>query len=141
MVKIYFRFNLEIKELIKSLPGRKWSQECRYWYIFKQNFDLAIFIRKLEAYAEIDFSALEAFDQGEYTPIHDLESLPEKEDPIKRFEENHQRPRIQLPPEYLEKLIRKRYSLNTIKTYTTYMKSFIKEFKDRELDTITTGDK
>jgi integrase/recombinase XerD len=138
VLKIYFRFNLEIKELIKSLPGRKWSQEFHYWYISKQNFDLAIFIRKLEAYAEIDFSALEAFDQGEYTPIHDLESLPEKEDPIKRFEENHQRPRIQLPPEYLEKLIRKRYSLNTIKTYTTYMKSFIKEFKDRELDTIAT---
>ena len=50
-------------------------------------------------------------------PTHDLESLPEKEDPIKRFEENHQRPRIQLPPEYLEKLIRKRYSLNSIKFY------------------------
>jgi site-specific recombinase XerD len=138
VVKIYFRFSQEIKEIIKSLPGRRWSQEFRYWHISKQNFDLTIFIRKLESYAEIDFSALEAFDQGEYTPTHDLESLPEKEDPIKRFEENHQRPRIQLPPEYLEKLIRKRYSPNTIKTYSTYMKSFLEEFKDRELDTITT---
>jgi len=138
VVKIYFRFNLTIKEIIKSLPGRRWSQEFRYWYISKQNFNLTIFIKKLEVYAEIGFSALEAFDQGEYTPTHDLESLPEKEDPIKRFEENHQRPEIQLPPEYLEKLIRKHYSPNTIKTYTTYMRSFIEEFSRRKLDTITT---
>jgi len=138
VVKVYFRFNIEIKEIIKSLPGRRWSPEFRYWYISKQQFDLSIFIEKLENHAYIDYSALEAFDQGDYTTTRDIESLPEEEDPIKRFEENHRRPKVELPPEYLEKLIRKRYSPNTIKTYVTYMRSFIEEFIDRELDKITT---
>lgn len=44
----------------------------------------------------------------------------------------------ELPPEYLEKLIQKRYSQNTIKTYVSYMRSFREEFSNRELDSITT---
>ena len=43
----------------------------------------------------------------------------------------------ELPPEYLEKLIQKRYSQNTIKTYVSYMRSFREEFSERELDSIT----
>lgn len=43
-----------------------------------------------------------------------------------------------LPPEYIEKLSRKRYSPNTIKTYKTYMKSFVEAFNDCNLETITT---
>ena len=43
-----------------------------------------------------------------------------------------------LPPEYLEKLSRKRYSPNTIRTYRTYMKSFVVAFSNRKLETITT---
>jgi len=43
-----------------------------------------------------------------------------------------------IPPEYLNLLLRKRYSPNTIKTYLTYMKAFREEFADRELSTIST---
>lgn len=44
----------------------------------------------------------------------------------------------EVPPQYLEMLIRKRYSPNTIKTYMSYMKSFVKEFGDRDLESIST---
>lgn len=42
------------------------------------------------------------------------------------------------PKGYLEKLIRKRYSQNTIKTYLSYMRSFVEEFDGRNLESITT---
>lgn len=45
---------------------------------------------------------------------------------------------IELAPGYLEMLIQKGYSPNTIKTYLSYMKSFQEEFRERELGSITT---
>ncbi len=45
---------------------------------------------------------------------------------------------MELPSGYLEKLIQKRYSQNTIKTYMSYMRSFVEEFSDRNLGSVTT---
>ncbi len=45
---------------------------------------------------------------------------------------------MELPAGYLEKLTQKRYSPNTIKTYVSYMRSFMEEFEGRNLGTITT---
>ena len=44
---------------------------------------------------------------------------------------------MELPSGYLEKLIQKRYSQNTIKTYTSYMRSFVEEFSDKNLESVT----
>jgi len=40
----------------------------------------------------------------------------------------------------MEKLIQIRYSQNTIKTYVSYMRSFMQEFSDRNLESITTSE-
>lgn len=45
-----------------------------------------------------------------------------------------------LPEGYMEKLERMRYSRNTIKVYSHYMKDFMIHFHDRELHTITPGE-
>lgn len=81
---------------------------------------------------------MEAFDNKTYTPSPDDHSTTERDKHIKRFESFANRPKIELPSEYLEKLIRRRYSQNTIKTYVTYFRSFMEEFRERELDSITT---
>lgn len=138
MVKVHFEFNMKIIELIKSIPGRRWNKEFRYWYIPRRHFDLALFIAKLETHAAIDYSAIETLDNGTCIPEHTPRLSTEREDQVKIFEGSKQRNRIDLPSEYLEKLIRKRYSHNTIKTYVTYMRSFMEEFSGRELDSITT---
>ena len=44
---------------------------------------------------------------------------------------------IALPAGYLEKLEQKRYSINTIRPYTAYMKDFVAAFFDRDLAAIT----
>jgi site-specific recombinase XerD len=45
----------------------------------------------------------------------------------------------QIPREYLELLTRKRYSQNTIKTYTCYFREFIRYFDDRDLKSISSA--
>ncbi|MDF1575929.1 MAG: site-specific integrase [Bacteroidales bacterium] len=44
---------------------------------------------------------------------------------------------MELPSGYLEKLTQKRYSQNTIKTYVSYMRSFMDEFAGRDLQSVT----
>lgn len=68
---------------------------------------------RLSQFAEIDYSSLE-------TAANDCIYHPE------------------VPSQYLEKMLRKRYSPNTIKTYMSCMRSFVAEFPDRDLESITT---
>ena len=128
VIKVYFKFNKVIIELVKSLPGRRWNKESQYWYIPQMQFNLKMFLEKLESRAFIDYTALEAFDNGTYVPEEDYYSPTEREDHIKKFEEFKKKVKIDLPSEYMEKLIRRRYSQNTIKIYVTYMRSFMEEF-------------
>ena len=111
VVKIRFKYNKRIIEIIKAIPGRRWSPEAHFWYIPKKQFDLKSFLDHFGPDVVIDHSALDA------SPC-----------------EKH----IELPREYLEMLIRKRYSQNTIKTYVSYMRSFMEEFSHRNLGSITT---
>ena len=138
IVKIYFEFNKRIIEIIKSIPGRRWNSESRYWYIPQRLFNLAMFIDEMDSLALVDHSALEAFENGTYIPKPEIHNISERDNHISRFEKFRKKTSIELPSEYLEKLIRKRYSQNTIKTYVTYMRSFMEEFSEKELDSITT---
>jgi len=139
IVKIYFDYKKQIIEAIKTIPGRKWNQGGRFWYLPKKYFSLESFLGKLESIAEIDYSALEAFDEGsQYETVTDHQSNSERELAIQRFEALKKRPDVELPAQYLEILIRKRYSQNTIKAYLSYMKSFMEEFQDTSLGDITT---
>lgn len=139
IVKIYFEYNQQIIEAIKTFPGRKWNQGGRFWYLYKRLFLLESFLGKLGHIAEVDYSALEAFDKGsQYESIIDNQGTSERDLAIHRFESSKNLPDSELPKQYLEILIRKRYSQNTIKTYMSYMKSFIEEFHDTSLEEITT---
>lgn len=138
VVKLYFKYNWNIIELIRTLPGRRWNQEFRYWYIHSRQFDLAKLIDLLGRYADFDYTALEAFDDGVYVGIPEHEKARSKNVPLtKPRSRNKPEDKIKLPDEYYEKLLRKRYSPNTIKIYVCYMKSFMFEFRERELDSIS----
>ena len=138
IAKIYFEYNKKIIEIIKTIPERRWNQEGKFWYITKKNFSLGTFLLKLEQVAVVDFSALEAFDRSsQYEQKEDEQNTSERENAIQRFEAAIDVLEVGLPPQYLEILIRKRYSKNTMKTYMTYMKSFMEEFHDVPLDSIT----
>jgi len=111
IIKILFAYNRQIVEAVKGLPGRRWDHEKRFWYLPASRFHLPSLLSHLEAVAEIDYSAL----SSKYTSM------------------------IVVPPEYMEKLIRKRYSPHTIKTYISYMKAFAEKFESQSLKSVTTA--
>ena len=123
IVKFYFNYNKDIIEAIKTIPGRRWNQEKRYWYFLIEHFDLPSIQCKLKPMAKIDVSALEATTQRD---------IPHRSQASNKLPDHY------IPPQYLEKLVRKRYSPNTIKTYVSYIKSFAKEFQDRSLESVST---
>ena len=130
---------MDVISAIKLLPGRRWNNDKRYWYFHQRHFDLAKLIVALELFAEVDYTALQAFDNGIYEePIERDELLARSKPPSKIIIRRDDLSSIELPKGYLEKLVQKRYSPNTIKTYITYMRSFISEFEDRDLPSINT---
>ncbi len=139
IVKLHFKYNRDVIAIIKTLPGRRWDKEGRYWYFHHRHSDLAKLIDALELFADVDYNALQAFDDGVYQGPLEKEISPTRtKSTPKPVAVSDPASSIELPQGYLEKLIQKRYSPNTIKTYVTYMKSFMAEFKDRELTSITT---
>jgi integrase/recombinase XerD len=138
IVKFNFKYNWDVVEIIKTLPGRRWNKESRYWYLHHRHFDLTKFIDALGLFADIDYTALQAFDDGIYQGPIEKEFFPARtKSTPKPAAVSKPASSITLPQGYLEKLVQKRYSPNTIKTYVTYMKSFMDEFKDRELTSVT----
>ena len=123
VVAILFDYEPHIKDKVKQIAGVRWSKSISSWYIPKQLFDLHSFLKKIEDVANIDYSAL-----------NDQEKTHSKE--IKTQNYQHQKT-VKLPIEYLEKLVQKRYSESTIKTYCHYFKHFQTTFDRTNLDEIT----
>lgn len=115
-----FDYNKELIKQIKTLPGVRWSQTKGKWYQPVSEFMLNEFFKKLKPFAYIDYSALT--DESKTRQVRQ----PKKN-------EN----KVLLPEGYLDKLQQKRYSENTIRNYTSYMRDFVASFAGRELEKIT----
>jgi len=124
IVKICFDFDRNIVDAVKSIRGRKWDPKHRSWYFFEKQFDLPLFKEKLSQLAKIDSSGIPMSSE---ISMLDYPRQKKKE----QMDEY-------LPPRYLEKLIEKRYSPNTIKTYVSYFRSFAKVFQDTPLESLCT---
>lgn len=129
VVQIRFGYNHRIKQLIKTLPGIHWNPNKRCWYAPVYKFDLNKFTEKFRTLAEIDHSALMPHSPG----------AGKRNKPLRASKNNaylniHT---VKLPKGYLEKLERKRYSPNTIKVYTSYMKDFLKAHNNKDLVSIS----
>ncbi|WP_238769900.1 tyrosine-type recombinase/integrase [Maribellus maritimus] len=93
------------------------------WYLVKNNFELNPFFEILKNHAYIDYSALrKSFEIVNQESIENDYSF---------------RSQTKLPKGYREILKQKRYSENTIRSYTAYFKDFVHYFRDSELNEIT----
>lgn len=119
---IRFPYNFSLKEKLKQTFPVLWSTQLRSWYVLKQDLDYNRFIQEIKVFADIDDSSLKLNTQAVYTA------------PLKR---NYRyRNNIKLPNGYIELLQQKRYSENTIKTYSGYFKDFMHYFEGRDLSQI-----
>ena len=111
-----FKYNDELISIAKSI-GCRWSITNRAWYIFYSNENLRLISNAFKDKTNIDYSAVKSIISEVKKPI-----------PVK------------IPKEYLDLLIRRRYSDNTIKIYTSLFKEFIRYYHDRSLEDITEDD-
>ena len=62
VVLIRFDYNTKLIEEVKKLPGSRWSQTKRCWYIPAGNFYLDTFLNKISGIADIDISNIKDRD-------------------------------------------------------------------------------
>jgi integrase/recombinase XerD len=113
VVAIQFDYSLEIVSLLKQNFPVVWSQTKKLWWIARKDFDYKKFKELFCPIAEII--------------LHPKKQVDKSTEQI-------------LPVNYLEKLIRVRYSESTIKTYSKYFKDFQLAFTNRKLDELTPAD-
>lgn len=95
------------------------------WYVPGDKFRLSAVFDKLHPFGFIDYSALKSKKEED--------KLPVKTDKLKKNTAG----RPVLPYGYLDKLERKRYSEQTIRTYTSYFRDFQQHFSSSDLENIT----
>ncbi len=120
---VQFRFarQPEYIALVRQLPGIRWSKNMGCWYQPEELFDLHKAFDLLKSIFWIDYSALKKEGGPETHTPREVKSKAE----------------IQLPEGFMEKLLQKRYSENTIKTYVSYMLDFVAAMEDRILSEIS----
>ena len=116
-----FAYDREIIDLVKKVPGTRWSQSRRRWYMPEDQFNLQEIFEKLCKHFFIDYSSLKKGEDDSGSKIHRKPAHPEPK----------------LPHGYLEKLEQKHYSENTRKIYVSYIKDFQVYFSGKKLDDIT----
>lgn len=116
IVKADFAFDEELIALVKTQRGVRWSQTLKCWYFSKADFNLNTFYKNFEGNAFVDYS-----------------QLKQQSDLIKKTT-------IKLPKEYLEHLVFKRYSQNTVKTYCSCFQKFMTHFMGRDIECLSKED-
>ena len=122
-----FPYNSELISAIKSLPGTAWSKTMNCWYIDEDRFRIIDLKKAVQHLATINVEGL-----YHWKKIHKKSTsktiYPSGKDNYRKRN---------LPHGYLETLQQKKYSLNTIKTYTSYFSDFRLYFSGRNTDDIS----
>ncbi len=112
-----FKYDKELIRLAKSV-GCRWNIAQKSWYLSRSSENLERIQRVFTGKAILRFK--------------NVEVAPSK---AKRHA-----PKNRIPEEYMNLLIRKRYSANTVKVYTSMFQAFMNYFPDKNLDDITEND-
>ncbi len=123
-IRLIFKYDKGLINLIKNLPFPSWDKLHRWWTLPHTE----TILQKISEYCEGRGISVTWSDQ-----LRDIERKPRpKKEDIPNYRE--------CPDNYIEKLKVKRYSSNTIKTYTDCFKEFINYFNTKTLSEITETD-
>lgn len=137
VVSLIFEKDATLINKVKTLPGARWSQSRKFWYIPKEEFKLSLVYDALQPVAYLDYSALKENtksvinepdkikDKNTIPTVLAVQLSPETESRIEEFSKwmNH-----------------KRYSQATIKTYIGTLKSFLLFTTEKPISEITNQD-
>ncbi|PRY88878.1 site-specific tyrosine recombinase/integron integrase [Marinilabilia salmonicolor] len=124
---ILFRFdyNENLIKTIRKLPEIRWSATKKCWYQPKIQFNLNHTFALIKPLAFLDYKLMLSEKN---------QDAPNKTPTENRYTHRATTP---LPDGYMELLHQKRYSENTIRTYTAYIKDFSYAFRNKQLSEIT----
>lgn len=123
VVFVRFDYNREIIKRLKQMTSARWSKTNNCWYIYKNEFELGYFYETVKDFVFIDYSKLKAPAKNA-SPEFELRNYDHRKE-------------IEIPQQYLDKLIQRRYSKSTIRTYCAYFKDFVYSFNPKPPNEIT----
>jgi len=137
VVSLVFEKNEALINQVKTIPGTRWSQSRKFWYLPKEQFNLSKVFDALRAVAYLDYSALRENTKNE---LKDTSEFPQK-NAVTEINTSI------LPTEteskikdFREWMTHKRYSPSTIKTYLGTLRSFLQFTVAKPLTEITNQD-
>ncbi len=132
-ISLAFERDAELQQLLKShFPNLKWSQTYKVWHIpYSAQFKKEVF-SVLQGKAFIDYSAMKSIEKN--TAI--VEKKVTKNGLLPPLDNVKQ----QSVEVYIRYLKSKRYSENTIKTYSEAIQLFLRYFHSKQLEEITNED-
>ncbi len=135
VVKIHFDYNDDINNQLRKTTTARWSQSMKCWYLPAGNFNLSKFFNNFSELAWIDYSGLKVNAVTGYTQP---EKRQQANNEIKsRILSGDTVAQIQGFGEWMQQ---KRYSPNTIKTYTEAISTFFRYFHHKTVLEITNAD-
>ena len=127
VICLRFPYDSKLISAIKNLSGIAWSRTMNCWYISEDQFRIIDLKKAIQQLATINVDGLyyrdKIYKKSTYKSIYSSAT--------------HKHREHNLPPGYLETLKQKKYSLNTIKTYTSYFNDFQYYFQGRILEEIS----
>ncbi|WP_347841526.1 site-specific tyrosine recombinase/integron integrase [uncultured Draconibacterium sp.] len=126
VIFVLFDYNKELKKHLRELTPAMWSKTYNCWYIKESDFNLNFFFVKFSELAYIDYSELKK-------PLNKVLQPTARRDYTYRNS-------IKLPKPYSDKLIQKRYSESTQRTYSAYFKDFLHFFRDVDINDLSKDD-
>ncbi len=114
LLLLQFKYNDKLKAIARSI-GCQWSSTNRSWYIYHSRENLQLISNAFNDHAILDFSAIKSI------------VIKEKKKLVS----------VKIPEEYTDLLIRRRYSENTIRVYSSLFREFIRYYSKLKPEDIT----
>lgn len=133
VILIYFNRDSELQQICKNI-GATYSATHKAWYIDNNRENLKLIFNSFKQIAFVD--AVKIFNSNEIVNHYTTESKKHVE-----IRNSNLNPQKELKiHEFKQWLLSKRYSLNTIKTYTDAIRTFLRFFNNKQLHDINHKD-
>lgn len=130
-----FERDLSIEAEIKKLANCRWSQTMRCWYIPDSPTNFRAMLASLRPLTYVDFSAVVKNNEDPALPVTKEKKEPQRQAPVPPAGNTH------VPIKKFEQWMKsKRYSSNTIKTYSDALKTFLRYHAGKAVAEITQED-
>ncbi len=128
MIGLLFYPDKVIQALVKELPNPKWHTKLNMVYIKNTKGNLKLIFEKFKGIAWIDTSYFFKNKPLHNNPNNNDASLFKR----RVYPTNYKK----CPDSYIQKLILKKYALNTVNAYVSAFEAFINHYKSKELNTL-----